>query len=282
MTSRLTTLALAATATLAAAGPAAAQDAVPMELVRLLVPAGRAMADVAVGRLPVGFPEGVVPAGARVVGGVRGGYETMAAAAVPQAPREAEAAFRRALQAAGWTDVMQLRQQTGFISSVMETPNILCQGERAINFTAIPRDAGGSYLRISLYSPETNYSPCERQQLQPGPRESRLPTLVGPPGVRVFGTGSGSSSDGSESTRARIRAATAPAQLLAHYAAELERAGWTPSPPVANAELGQQTFRKRDAAGKELFGLLSAVAYPGSDARDLQFAITPLPLAAMP
>jgi hypothetical protein len=285
MPARFATLTLAAVAILAADGrPAAAQDAVPMELVRVLVLSGRTLPDIAVGRVPAGFPAGVVPAGARVVGGARGDYGTMAVAAVAQPVREAEAALRQALMSSGWTDQSPMRQQTGFISNTSELPSILCQGKTALNFTAVPRDAGGSYLRLLFYAPETEYSPCQHSwMVQSGAAaDTRIPALVGPPGVPVMASGSSFSSDGAASTRGRMRAAMAPAQILAHYAAQLQQAGWTPSPPVAGSDVGTQTFRMRDPAGKEVFGVLAVVAYPGSDARDLEFRTQPLPLPDMP
>jgi hypothetical protein len=280
MPARRTTFMLAATAVLAAGGPARAQnDAVPMELIRLLMAAGHTMPDIVVGRMPTGFPEGVVPAGARVVGGASGGYGTTAVVAVAQPAREAEAALRQALATAGWTDANRERQQSGFISSSQELPTIFCRGETALNIAALPRDGGGSYLRLAQYSPQQGYSPCEQEQLRPNRGNSHVPALVGPPGARVHGMGTSTSfPEGSESTRGRVTTSMTPAQLLAHYAPQLQQAGWTPSPPVAGPDAGTQTFRTRDPAGKEVFGVLAVVAFPGSEVRELTFSTVPLPL----
>lgn len=265
--------------------PTAAQNSVPMELVRALL-GRRATANVVVGRVPDGFPTEVIPAGARVVGGYGSSDElaahTVAVVAVPQPPREARPALRTALTPAGWADPRTGRQPSGFVSSTSEPASLLCRGNETLYYSVMPRQEGGSYLRLDhTRVTSQGYSPCSAPQERRVPEGQELPMLTSPEGVVASNTGiSTSFPDGVQESRARLLTTMPPAELLAHFAAQLREAGWTASPATAGSDAGSQTFRKRDPAGKELFGLLTAVAYPDSNARDLAFRQVPLPLSA--
>ncbi|HEX8830703.1 MAG TPA: hypothetical protein VF705_06020, partial [Longimicrobium sp.] len=152
----------------------AAQDAVPGELVRALFASGRSerAPDIVVGRVPDGFPAALVPAGARVVGGIRRDSLAMTlVVAVPLAPDAASAAHRQALAGAGWAAPQEMREARGFVSSGATEFRFLCRGNEMVTTSAFAAPGGGAYLRLN-YSVEGAQSPCASMRMSRGGRSA--------------------------------------------------------------------------------------------------------------
>ncbi len=277
---------LVASALLAVSSAAAQQETVPAELVRaLLATPARAghTPEIVVGRVPQGFPAELVPGGARVLGGVRrDSSSTVLAVAVPEAPPAAGEALQQALLGGGWA-FPGTRERRGFVGPTSMQWTYLCRGNETVTVSSVAAPGGGSYLRVD-YSRE-QASRCDPAspdvRSRPPWADVPLPVLNVPPGTvtvttslssGMVGNGAGSASAG-----VRLRTAMGAAELLSRFAAQLGQAGWTASPPAASAEAGMQTFRLHAPDGKEWFGVLTSVAIPGSEVRDVQFEVSPLP-----
>jgi hypothetical protein len=107
-----------------------------------------------------------------------------------------------------------------------------------------------------------------------------MPVLNLPPGAVMVSNGMGMlgpppTSRGAD-IRASLRSTLSATALLASFAEQLRQAGWTARPNAGGAEVAAQTFTLRAADGKEWFGALTAVAVPGSEVRDVRFAILPM------
>lgn len=273
------------------AAPAAAQeraDAVPRELATVLVNHGPAPdMEILVGRAPEDFPTGVIPAGARVLGALVGGrpYARMLVIALPQREEEAAAAVAAAITGAGWTRVTD--QAAGFVSH--QAPHQrqgFCQGDRIIVALTGPRPEGGTHVRLG-YVPESNgeLTPCNPATPRTlsdttafSVRPDMVPTLYPPPDAEpkyphtMWATGR-------QEVGLRMTTALAPSALAAHYARQLEAAGWTPSAPLSDDVSATQMFRRRDPDGRELHGALVVIAVGETTTRDLIFRVSRLPPA---
>lgn len=264
------TLALVASATVARAQPS-----VPGELVRALLTAN----ELAVGRAPAGFPAELVPAGGRVLGGFQSGRGAVLAAAMPQAPGAADEAARQTLVGAGWTYPAS-REERGFVGPRNESSwRLLCRGGETVTLSSLAAPGGGSYLRMEYHRTDQP-SACSFQphgmSADPWPAIP-VPTLTMPAGAAIVTTSMGNRGAVGGEVGARIRSGMGANELAAAFERQLRQAGWTLAPPTGDARATVQTFRMRGADGKEWFGVLTAVAIPGSQMRDVAFAVSALP-----
>lgn len=256
------------------AAPAAAQDRdemVPRALLAALVEIGPEPGEILLGRLPTGFPAGLAPPGARVVGSVVRHHFSTAVLALPGPPGEVADAYQRRLEGQGWT--APPTPTTGFLESRSRQPRVLCGTDStAVLFQARAREGGGSYLNLV----RLDSSPCRRPDPVMSGRAPR-PALTPPEGARYGGGGGSESSPGYEATQMTLHTEMAPAQLVAHYAAQLQGAGWTPGPASPGEDVAAQSFRHRDAEGRSWHAVLEALAIPESDRRDVVFRVYQVP-----
>jgi len=256
--------------------------------VRALVANGgadRPPAVIVVAGVPHEFPADAVPSG-RVLGGVGGDpAASEVVVAVADAPPAAVEAGLAKLAAAGWSS-RGGRSQRGFVSPSVNAFGLVCRGTDGMTVSAAPASGGGSYLRLS-YMSAARANPCSgmggMQRPGAGPAdEIPMPALTAPPGAIATSTSNGQTMAGvgreaRVESRARLRTTRSPSELLAHYAGQLRGDGWTAASPAASAEAGTQAFRKSGDNGKSWFGVLTAIALPDSQLRDVAFSVSPLP-----
>lgn len=102
-----------------------------------------------------------------------------------------------------------------------------------------------------------------------------LPPLLPPKGVQTISGSGGSGGTGlSASTRLRDSTMT-PGALLAHYVAQLVRAGWTVHPPTATAAFALQALEARDKDGVPWYGMMLVIAT--RDARSISVMMNRTP-----
>lgn len=270
---------------LAAAPGAAAQDrggTVPEEFVRAMFAGYGEGVEVVVGRLPEGIPGGALPSGARALGGLSHPGGATAVVAVPTSPEDALAAYAAQMErAAGWRRAGQPQQPTpqgAFASTpLVDRMVVLCGEGGVLRPSTVPRREGGSYLRLTLdRGPQGSACRREAPARQGDETDVPFPTLQPLPGSMTRGGGGGSSSSNGVTTERRwtahIEASASPADIAAHYAAELRRAGWTVGAPAATPGASALTADLRDAQGQPWRGVLTVVAKPGS-AREAGFTM---------
>ena len=246
-----------------AAAPCAAQDAgndVPRELVQaLLFPVattGHPDPEIAVGRLPEGFPAALVPREATVVGGFSGTVVLTAA----QPPAEAIAGWRAQLERAGWRPLDDPSSRPRPDAPAFA----LCGPDRTLLAGwASARAQGGSELQARFGRDDSPYSFCSGQP-RPSVRDVPAVELRIPEGAQRRGFDSSNSSDRSDS-EGRLRTTLSPAQVAADFVAQLRQAGWSAAEPRVDAGGATATAEMRDARGKPWYALVAVLPVADSE-----------------
>lgn len=276
-----------------AAMPALAQrpdsgDAVGRELVTALLGPG----EVWVERLPDGFPAGMLPPDARLLGGrMAPGFpdRVMVVAAVPEGMDSAMAAAGRWLLQAGWEHLKQIESPGGFqdepspMFQMMSVPVLyyseFCRAGESMTLTAKFRKEGGSYLLWQYENRRTPTLCAQSHELKQmtSTENSPIPALYAPGAVRSSWYHR-SIGEGSYRSMAELRTRMSAAALAARYADQLRRAGWTrAAPPAASGGGAVHTFHYRDSGGTEWSAVLIVAAVHGTDRREAEFWATPRP-----
>jgi len=269
-----------ALSTLLSAGALSQDDTtpIPRELALALINDMRGVPTITVGRPPDGFMRELLPANARVLGGVayaegpRGSRTLTTVIAMPDSAEPGLARLEASLERAGWKQPpLPGGSRGGFVSFGVGGSNpafSLCRDSNALWLTAKPRQAGGSTAQLSLTS--RRGSMCDEERMQSMSRfdrdEVQLPTLRPPPGVYARGTGGGGGGHYREADT-ELSTKTSPADLAAHFAGQLREQQWILGARVADSNVVVQMASKKDDAGRALTGVLGVVATAGSDIR---------------
>jgi hypothetical protein len=222
------------------------------------------------GQLPKELPPDIpLPEGSRVLGTlIRGLEDATCVIDVDLPPGQVLDFYRKHMQAAGWQESefpAQFRQG-GFTHTGLELDKraTFCHGSRgpSLVVSAYTRGDMGTDLRLEVdLSDRTCVQQARMHRMTRGGIENIIPRLDPPPGVKqVMGGGGGGGID-SFYSNATLEASTPRdlAELAAHYATQLERAGWTrveegQSGPIA---WNTWTFQDEDKeAGRGFFFIL--------------------------
>lgn len=217
------------------------------------------------GSLPANLPfDFAPPAGMSVVGSITGETEETGQVHLTSAqpPREAIAALRSALTAAGLEEMRSMPAPVGFQSdSRLLDSLMLCTADRdtVLWANAYPGvDATIVRLQVEQSPPG---GPCAAFDAPPGSQEQMKPliALTAPADVRTAGQGS---SIGPESiwTSADLETPLSPAELLATYGEQLAAAGWTPLDEEAGDRAAWSTWSVTDEEGRAWAGALTLFA----------------------
>jgi hypothetical protein len=255
-------------------------DSVPRELVQALLPNSDGLR---VGEPAGDLPRELLPTNGIVLGSVEYGGTSTTLVVLMQPEHDAVAAFEERATAAGWTappapavsPFDDGRHTRGFVASDRSSRMTvalgpmgmggtrttavrpLCRGDAMVNASTAPWSGGRTLLRVMTMR-AGEYSPCRpREEVMAEARlmrsvtvyDSIVPALQPPPRAHVQWAGGGSS-NGEWETRAVVETTLTSAELLAHYAAEMAREGWTPlGEGAATPSVALQAWRKADAKG---------------------------------
>jgi hypothetical protein len=251
-------------------------ELVPRELVAALLsgpygpgPAG----EIFVGRIPdeMSFevPE---PVNARIVGALAQRSSGTLVFAVRERPLDAMKSYRELLRRTGWDDRGRERG-SGFHPSEVVRPGTFCQGDdRSITTMAAEREDGETYLRV-LYSETGRRSMCnDARNDDMAWRRGPMPSLYPPKDAQVLDGNVGGGRNYTQAS-ARLKTELRPAQLIAHYAAQLRADGWAPRSEPSGTDVVGQTWRIEDRRGSPWIGALVAITVPDSPDRELIFRV---------
>jgi hypothetical protein len=265
------------TPALAAAQPT--PDVVPRELVVALLDRfemSPVRMDIVVGRLPKSFPSDVLPReDIRILGGLERGTASSVVAVVAQRPDSAAARVTAHLARAGWRRAEEERHLGGFVPSATARPTIFCRANAALNLSARQRDGGGSLLYLGISYPE-EYSPCASRAQRRSMYERdfpSLPTLVSPPDARMLGSSAGGGGRDARDASTRLGTEQRATEVAAHYAAQLQRAGWTMSTPIQGNGIVVYRVLGLDADQRPLTGALIVVEIAEPRQLDVVFRV---------
>jgi hypothetical protein len=229
--------------------------------------------------VPDDFPDDVpLFEGGRLIGSLAHGDQIRVVLFTDGAADEVMAWYRARMTEAGWAPAERDERHHG---GFMTHP----PGEEQVMVETFCRTPSGPSLLVRIMpqepirvieltvnrSTDPEFSPCTvaernrrmyRQHDMHDPQV--LPSLQAPPGAKLV-PGGGSGSSGRRSSSARLMSELSLGELLAHYNAELERAGWQKLEDFAahGAALSCWRFSARELdAG---FGLLTIIRAPDDD-----------------
>jgi len=234
------------------------------------------------GQVPDALPFTLtLPPGARVVGSmVRSGGPIAGTTVVLDAPGTREdvlAFYQRDLEAQGWhaAAVGPYPSSGGFQVSGPGISPTYCQGpsDPSLTVTVFARPTGPNDVRLSTSaSPGLCSVPAPPASPPPMPLAATLlPRLTPPAGVELqpgSSFGGGSNRWSSEATAETSRS---PAELEAHFAAQLAAAGWTRQSGGADERLAWSAWTLPDEG--DWSGLLLVAAWPKADRRLLSVRV---------
>lgn len=224
-------------------------------------------ARVSYGKLTSDFPAALLPGGFRVLGGLDTDMLSYNVAATALTEADARAAVDAAFTAAGWRrpsvlpPPFMVSATGGFMPSMRPIPTMSYCGpdDAPMSAMILPRPAGGSYVKWSVskaaaLSAMGATTQCSRSQagadqsrelaaLRSMPPMLAMPELRAPDGMTQM-PGGGSSSGNTRSVTASLRGSMPMADVIRHYAAQMEQAGWTTVGSSATTAASVQTFSK--------------------------------------
>jgi hypothetical protein len=127
----------------------------------------------------------------------------------------------------GWQPAPQYQPGGGFVSD-WDQGGRFCLGESEayLEVRSVERPDQPTDVRITLQAP-VEYFPCQVEDAGYMDAGSQLiPTLAAPQGVQITSSGAGSSSDSSAYNSADLQTTLSIDELMTHYNAQLEQAGW--------------------------------------------------------
>jgi hypothetical protein len=203
------------------------------------------------GRLPPGWPNNLVPPGAKVLGGGVSGETSpfQVQTAVFAFPSQANPndVLRSLILAAGYMrhELESPRSAGGFVGSGPPTlGDSYCKGASMVSFKAVDSVQSPLVMAIHLVDGEVARQNCEPHPDWPSRQRFpvTIPTLTPPRGVVSFG--GGSSWGGDEGTiQSTLRTTLAPDSILAHYTPQLIAGGWkAEGKPVFGDGIAVQRF----------------------------------------
>jgi|tagenome__1003787_1003787.scaffolds.fasta_scaffold20987030_8 hypothetical protein len=229
--------------------PSRAQEAdppsIPTELVHALLGRGESELGrpprIFVGRAPDGVPQSLTSLeGGTVLGGTDDGRNTVLIVAFTLPPNQIVLSVDRQLRARGWTPPPPPpgEERGGFISSGYSAPfgNAYCSDSTSLALASVPAPRGGTYLKITQLRNQ-QFSFCrrrDRERMLFG-SQFKFPALMPPAGMATYGGGGGSGGSNT-SINTRLTGPLKPSEVLAHYRAQLDAAGWRTRAPVASGD----------------------------------------------
>lgn len=238
---------------------------------------GEAEPQLFVGQLPPNLSlEIPLPEGSRLLGTlIRSEDQLDIVLDCTQSPEEVLNFYKERLSSAGWQEQEAMRpHHAGFVHAGFPpflNHIVFCLGSQdlALTVNAYARKDGRTDVRLDLNA-SREYSPCARQYRRPHRMlDDLVPMLAPPPGARQQGGGGGGGPDNWFSS-AMLETDMDLLALAAHYAAQLEKGGWTRSAAGHDGPLAWSTWTFRDEEKEPWRGLFFILKVPG---REGQYAL---------
>jgi|GraSoiStandDraft_40_1057318.scaffolds.fasta_scaffold290879_1 hypothetical protein len=205
--------------------------------------------------LPIPLPQGSLVLGSLV----RNAEQTEIVLDVPLLPEHVIDFYKAQMQGTGWRE-QSLEDTGGFLSTDLPVVRALfCRGmhDPSISVIAWKRDEGRADVRVFLNA--GRHSPCAQRagtNNRPWSAHDLIPSLKPPEGVKRMEMGGNAGQDSANTTTMLETDTALPVLTLAdHYAAQLEKAGWTRSDEGDSGPLAWSAWKFRDEENESWWGL---------------------------
>lgn len=244
----------------------AQSDAVPRELVDAILRAIGGPPGInpvlLVGRAPDSFAPRLDLRGGRILGSITVDPASIVVIASRTSPDSTVVDLTRQFRALGWEASKSTPASgPGFQEAGSAVPGTFCRGDTTVSLRALARPAGGSEVTLlSVHAPALAVGSINGAVVQTGPGGGcgsalfdtsslpEMPTLYDPPAngpiEMCYRPGGGFASSNGTSTT--LRTSLSADAILAHYAKQLQAAGWVAAPAAKPAIL---SWIRPDSAG---------------------------------
>ena len=216
---------------------------------------------IVVGRAPDGMPASLTSAeGGTVIGGIEYPDRATVVLAFTLPPNQVLLGFERLLASRGWTRPPQpTEDRGGFVASASSYApfwgDVYCADSGSAQVSFVPAAGGGTYLKVQ-HIREKARGGCGPSRIMSAYIETlKFPTLVPPVGMSQRGSG-GCGGGGSNEISAHFVGPLEPSDALAHYAKQLQAAGWRIGAPLGNATVTLASAEAKDSDSKAWTGTL--------------------------
>ena len=249
-----------------AQNPARQPAQVPIERVTALVASpfggGASETRIHIGTAPNGIASSdLPPKPVTVLGGVATGSSRSVILVYPATEQDPAGSYMKVLGDAGWTHPPVTYPRSGFVPAgeTNMRSGTLCRDSARVSVIPIPgAPSGRKWVRADFYT-ERGRSQCTAPPRTDFMQDFVYPLLEAPPGSRTVGTSGGGGSIDTREISTILQTSLAPAQLLAHYAGQLQKNGWMVGAPVNGDSISVQRVSARDTKGGEWTGALTVV-----------------------
>ena len=230
-----------------------------------------------VGSLPASLPFDLpLPASCQIVGSfVRNSETIQIVLDTEQTPAEVIAFYTERMRVTGWSEPdfqrRQRQRESGFVHT-FHGPTLfttLCKGRRGpaliVSAFAVQGEGRRTEVRLNLDTRSRN-SPCAQSSEIFMDVSAHIPPLEPPAGGRQWGGGGGSNSE-SASTAATLELESdmVLSLVVAHYARQLEQAGWQRTGEGSSGPMGWHTWEFHDKENEHWLGVFSILRIPGME-----------------
>ena len=223
-------------------------------------------------RVPsAGFPVGVLPPSAIVMGSINTGDRaiTVAETSGPYALFEEE--LRKALTAAGWTNLPTTVSITaGFTPPLIDTvrspaalppATTFCKGTERIEFRR-SRAVKSMAVVTMTHTRNVAAASCNANAARTVMNQSNpLPLLAAPPGARVFDGSTGAGNNAYQSMM-RLTTTLSLPELMEHYADQFVAHGWTQFADATGSNSATRSFSQSGQPSGTIIAMFTATILP--------------------
>jgi hypothetical protein len=257
---------LAASAVAAAQAPVRDTTPIPRDLALALIGAtfGYSEPALVIGRLPNPAMAPLIPPGARILGGLshggrrRSGENNTTIIEVRETPDSIMNVLESTFERLGWRRPAMIAdpaERGGFVTRTIiggpfgGTTVGFCSDSSFVTATATP---AGHVTIVRLSAMDATFMCDERRNEMRRFAMLELPRLVPPPGASSIGGGGSSGSDNTRETSVELSSRLTAAEMIAHFAPQLETQGWTLGATVNQPDIAVVTAKKRVENGDTL------------------------------
>ena len=209
---------------------------------------------------PPGFPQDLLPKGVTPAVSTTSERQVTVVAEAPQLAMDGLGSYERELAAAGWINPASMSLR-GLVSSSTVPAMSVCRGDQYATVSFAERKAGGLYVRASLTSDPRRGNCVATPRPISFFADIDLPQMLPPSGAPSMGAGSSAGPD-YHHQQVRIETAMPASDVVAHYARQLEKAGWKRDARISDGDLVAARYTTQSRSKDTVVAILMVTSLP--------------------